>query len=152
MQASQDDIHGLGLRDNLMRLRFGDSARIGELREVLAVDLQVAYILFGRDQDDHGFPAFLGLAGRDYLYAVRFVGQRAVVFQNIGVVVQHTGRANVVSQHVARRGDRGGRRQMIDERAREFRLGDPLLLVLGEDLIHGLTGGTHLGDSQSQGP
>jgi hypothetical protein len=65
----------------------------------------------------------------------------AVVPQDVGIIVEHAGRADVVPQHVARRGNRTPGRQMIHQRARELRPRRPRLLVLGEGGIHRLSRG-----------
>src|ERR1700728_4763686 len=113
VQPSQDDVHRLGLGDDLARLRLADSTRVGQLRQVLPVTVDVAYIFFGRNEDNDGFAPFLGLTRGDYFHARGFVSQHPVVFQNVSVVVQHAWGANVVYQHVARRWNRRGGRQVI---------------------------------------
>ena len=65
VRPSQDDVHGLGLCDDLARLRFADRTRIGQLRQVLPISVHVANIFVRRNQ-----PIESGLLRDQYRFLV----------------------------------------------------------------------------------
>ena len=151
VQAAHEVIVRLRRRDELLDLVLAQAARIGDLREVVAVLLQVLDVVVRRDPDDDELASFVGLADRLDLHARRGRGQRAVVLQDVGVVGQLVRRADVIAEHVFRRRNPLDDRQVIDQRADEVRLGRPLLHRLFEVRVLRLRGIAGFGDHLLRG-
>ena len=126
-------IDRLGLGDDLLRLRVGERARVGELREI-ARDTVSRFLIDSSapTKTTTQLAAFVALADRHDLDARRRRRQRAVVLQDVGVVGQLLRRADVVAEHVLGRRDAGHFGQVIDQRAHELRPGRPFLDRAGE--------------------
>ena len=146
VQAAHEVIVRLRRRDELGDLRLGQPARVGNLRQVVAVLLQALDVLVRRDPDDDQLAVLVGLADRFDPDAWRGGGERAVVLQRIGVVGELAGRADVITEHVLGRRHARHLWQVIDERADEVRLRRPLLDELGEVFVLRLSGITRFGD------
>ena len=122
-------------RDQRADLRVGHAARIGDLREVVAVVLEILDVLLGRHPDDDELAVFVRLADRLDLHARRCLRERAVVLEDVGVVRQLRRRADVVPEHVLRRRNSRRRAEVIDERTAELRPLCPLDVELREVFI-----------------
>ncbi len=138
VESAGERVDGFGLGDELLGLGVGEAAGIGELRQVGAFLVEVREGIFGADEDDDGLAAFLGVAGADDFNAAGMGGEGVVVAQNVSIVGELFGRADVVAEDVAWGRDGAARGQMIDQRAEEFRLGGPGVDVRREVGIHGL--------------
>ena len=86
VQPAHEVIVRPGRRDELGDLRVGQPARVGDLREVVAVLLQVLDVVVGGDPDDDQLAVLVGLADGLDLDARRGGGERAVVLQRVRVV------------------------------------------------------------------
>ena len=130
-----------GRRDQLTDVGRRAAARIRDACEVVAVLRQVLDVFVRGDPDDDELAVFVGLAdGFELDAAGHRRRQRAVVLQDIGVVGELRGGADVIAEHVLRRGHAVHLRQMVDQRADEIRLRRPLLDRLGEVLVLRLCG------------
>ena len=122
-------------RDQLPDLFRGQAARVGDLREIVAIALQVADVVVRRYPDDDQLAVFIRTADRLDLYTRRRRGERTAVLEDVGVIRQLRGRADVVPEHIFRRRNARHFRQVIDERAHVVRLRRPLLHRLREVLV-----------------
>ena len=143
--AAVEPAHQVVLRpgrgDQLTDLRRRAAARIRDASEVVAVLRQVLDVLVRRDPDDHELTVFVGFADRLNLDpAGNGCRQRAVVLQDVGVVGELRGCADVIPEHVLRGGHAVHLRQVVDQRADEIRLRRPVLHRFGEVLVLRLRG------------
>src|SRR5581483_621496 len=99
----------------------------GELGQVLPVGFEVLDRLVGADKDDDQLAPFVAFADRQDLDARRRGGERAVVLQDVGVISELFGLADVVSQRILWRRNARHLGQVIYERADEVRPRGPLL-------------------------
>jgi hypothetical protein len=136
VQSGGDVINGLGFGDHLARLLFAEATRIGKLCEVAAILFQVADGLFAGDGNHQDVAAFIAFACVEDFDARALFGKRAKVFVNAFGVGQLLWHANVVAQHVLRRGHARDFRQMIDKRADELRLCRPFFDRPGKVFVH----------------
>ncbi len=132
MEPAHQVVVGLGRGDQLVDLCVGESARVGELGEVVAIVLEILDVVLRGDPNDDELAPFVGLADRLDFDARRRLGQRAIVLQNVSVVGELGRRADVVAEDVLWRGDAGDERQMVDEWAAVVRACGPLGVELGE--------------------
>ncbi len=133
VETAHEVIVRLGVRNEVVHLRVGQTARVCELREVVPIVLEVLEVLLGRHPDDHELASLVRLHRQRFdLHARRRLGERAIVLQNVGVVRELGRRADVVAEHVLGRRDAGDERQVVDERASIPRLAGPLRIRLGE--------------------
>ena len=137
--------------DELGDLRFGQPARIGNLREVVAVLLQALDVLVRGDPHDDQLAILVGRPDRLDLDPWCCGRERAVVLQRVGVVGQLGGRADVIAEHILGRWHAVHLGQVIDERADEVGLGRPFLDGLGEVLVLRLRRIARLGDHLLRG-
>ena len=124
-----------------MSLGVGEAARVGKAGEVFAVVVEVRDRVLRADENDDGVAAFLGLADADHLHAGSMRRQGVVIAQDIGVVSQLLGRADVMAEDFLGRRHGGADGKMVHQRADELRLGGPFLdagRVVG---VHGLSAG-----------
>ena len=151
VQAAHQVIVRLRILDELLHLRIGESARVGELRQVRPVLREVLEVVFRRHPDDDELASFVRLADRLDLHARRRLRQGAIVLQDVGVVGELRRRADVVAEHVLRRGNPRHERQMVDERAAEFRRSRPVGVEFGEFRVLLLLGIARLGHGLLRG-
>ncbi len=138
VEAGADVVVRFGSGDDLLRLRFGQSARIGNLLHVLPIDLEVLQVGLRRHIQHHDVAAFFRLAhdlGLDASWQ-RFL-ERAEILLLIGDVGQLFLGADVVSKHVLGRRDASLLGQMINKRRQELGLGRRLLHELGKVRVVG---------------
>jgi hypothetical protein len=64
VKPADEVVHRLGFRDDVARLRVAERARVGERGQRLPVLFEVLNRVLGRDDHDHRFAAFIGLADR----------------------------------------------------------------------------------------
>ncbi len=147
VQPAHQVILRFGGRNQLSDVGRRAAARISDAGEVVAVLRQGLDVLVRRDPDDDELAVFIGLADGFNLDAAGDGGrQRPVVLQDVGVVSELRGRADVIAEHIPRRGHAVHLRQMVDERADEIRLRRPLLDRPGEVLVLRLCRVSRLGD------
>ncbi len=140
VQPAHQVVVRLRRRDELLRLRVGQPARVGQFREVVAVLLQVLDVGVRRHPHDHKLAVLVGLADRLHLHARRRRGERAVVLHDVRVVGEFLRRADVIAEHVLRTRNPGDLRQVIDERAAVARLAGPLPVRFREIFVLRLLG------------
>ena len=110
-------------------------ARVGELREVGLVLVEPRHQRFGGDRDrDHLAPFFAG-ADRVDLHARRRLREQPHVVVDLFRVRQLARRAGDVAEHRLRRRHGLRRRQVVDERRQEERLGRVFLDLLRVFLV-----------------
>ncbi len=126
VQASHQVVDRLGGRDDLVRLHVADPARVGELREISPVSLEVLHRLGGRNRNDDVVAAFIGLADRHHADTRRRRRQRAVIAEDVGVVGQFLRCTNMVTEDLLGRRNPRDPWEVIDEGAEELRRGRPL--------------------------
>ena len=133
-----DVVDGRRLLHERLRLRVVhvDRARVAEFRQTLAVLLELRHDLVGRNRHGDHLAPFFGPADRVHLHALRrrFL-QHAHVLIDLFGVRKPAGRTGDVAEHRLRRRNRLRRRQIVDERRREERLGGVLLDLRGVLLI-----------------
>ena len=151
VQATHEVIVRFRRRHELGDLRLRQPARIGNLREVVAVLLQALDVLVRGNPDDDELAILVGGADRLDLDARSGRGERPVVLQRVGVVRQLGGCADVIAKHILGGGHARHLRQVIDEWADEVRLGRPFLDGLGEVLVLRLSRVARLGDHLLRG-
>jgi hypothetical protein len=135
-----------GRGNQLFDLIRRQPARVGNLREVVAIALQAGHVLVGRHPHDDQLAILVGFADRFHCHARRRGRERTVVPEDVGVVGQLARRANVIAENVLRHRYTRDARQVIHERADEIRLRRPLLDGPGEILVLRLRGVACLGD------
>ena len=124
-----------------LRLRFGRLARIGELIQVALVLVEIRDRRFVADREEHHVAAFLRLADRPELGALRRgLGDRLQVAVNVGRVIEDARRADDVAEELERRRHGGGRGKVIDQLGRDARIGEVLLDLRGVLRVHLLRG------------
>ena len=126
VEAARQVIDRLGPGDDVLRLCVADRPRVGELRQVAAIRLQVLDRLIRADEDDDEVAPFVARADGDHLDARRGGGEGAVVREDVCVVGQFLRFADVVAEDVFRRRHPGPFGQVIHQRAAELRFGGPL--------------------------
>ena len=136
MQTAHQVIHRLGFRNDVARLGFGDLAGIGELGQITTLGVEVADGFLRSDKDHDALPAFVGWPDIHHLNTRRFRFERMIIFDNIRVIGQFIGRADVIPEHVFGRRHGGRFRQMVDQRADEFGARGPILDGFGEFVVH----------------
>ena len=134
-------------RDELTDLLGGARAGVGDAREVLAVVLQIRDVRVRRNPDHHELSILVGPSDRLDPHASRHRGREGlVVLQDVRVVGQFGGGADVVAEHVLRSRHAADLRQVIDQRAQEVRLRRPRLHRRGEIVVLGLRRVPRFGD------
>ncbi len=133
-------VHGFRFGDDVARLRFGDLAGIGKLSQVAALRVEIADGFFAADEHDDAFATLVGLADVHHLDARRFRGQGLVVFENIGVIGELLGRADVIAEDVVRRRHSARFRQVVNQRTDELRTSGPFMHGFGKVIVHLLSG------------
>ena len=135
VQAAHEVVMRLRIGQHRLDLGLGHAARVGDLREVFPVAVETLHVRLGRDPDHHQFATFIRAPDGFDLHARRRGRECTIVLQLIGIVRELPRRADVVAQHIARRRDTRHQRQVIHQRAAVLRIGQPLLVVLGERRI-----------------
>ncbi len=138
VEASGERIDRLGIGDEVGGLGVGEAARIGKAGEVLPLLIEVSDGVLRADEDDDRVAAFFGLADADDFDARGMRGESVVIAEDIGVIGEFFGRADVVAEDIFGRRHCGAEGEMVDERAHELRLGGPLFDLCGVVGIHGL--------------
>ena len=127
-------------RDELLRLRVGQLARIGQLRGDLPVLVELLDRRFVGDRDrDHVAP-FFGLADLQHRHAVRRLVERLEVADDVLVVRQLARLARDVAEELQRRRHLVRRRHVIDQLGQDARIGGRRLDlggVVGVELLRG---------------
>ena len=84
VQSTGEHVDWLGLGDDLPGLIGGKSARVGQLRQIAFVRVQIADDLFVGDRHHQALAAFIRGTGGQQLHALRCGGKRAVILAQLG--------------------------------------------------------------------
>src|SRR5262249_42047664 len=122
--------------DDLLRLVFGDLARVGELGEIAAIGLDVFDRLFVGHDHDQTLAPFVRLSDVDRLDPRRFGRQLAIVLVDFARAGQLLRRSDVITESVFGRRHARDFRQVVYKRAHEFGPRCPLFDGPGEVLVH----------------
>ncbi len=138
MDAAHREVDGLAGRDELLRLRLGQLARIGELRGDLAVLVELLDRRFVGHRDREHVPPLVAHADLEHRHAIRRLVERVEIPDDVLVVGQLAGLTGDVAEEFQRRRHFVGGRHVIDQLRQDARIGRRRLdlgRVVGVELL-----------------